>query len=535
MFSEKDGSEDETHLNIKKYEAIRKLLLSAGYFRAKADGLSKFDIVIGGLCWCIMASGKHVDANILFDENMPLGKKIKLSETVCKVLIKMKCKSLLIAHQIQGLDFAAVYPVVKWLVQRVFDFREEHGEDIRDLSRFQYQKRRGDSRASDHETQYMHDLTGRYKRERVLRRPVDLWEKTSTEKQLLQTCLLEFGERVGSLGSGGTGSTTAATGENEGDGRRAPANMQDAIAAAAADKRKNRAAGGSKSKRGGGADDAFDKATQRKFADLQKAEKRRLEKEARMQAEAESRLLKVLSGTSSEAETSVKGRDVGRLVTSQAGALEAASARYAADAEATRQMIEKREPHTRKGKAAAFKRRKAALMRQKQLKDKMAALMAKRIGMIRARAEKLDAQIRKSELHNAKVEAATAKLAALEGKSEFKSDLARLRELVLLNENLKSQEQDFKKSCEAQKDEWEAKIETVRSGDANGAETKRLLEIEEMFAEVESKYNRGRQLLARKAREVARLLRQIDDVPLRSELIQYERRFSELDDLLAAR
>ena len=254
-----------------------------------------------------------------------------------------------------------------------------------------------------------------------------------------------------------------------------------------------------------------------------------------MQAEAESRLLKVLSGTSSEAETSVKGRDVGRLVTSQAGALEAASARYAADAEATRQMIEKREPHTRKGKAAAFKRRKAALMRQKQLKDKMAALMAKRIGMIRARAEKLDAQIRKSELHNAKVEAATAKLAALEGKSEFKSDLARLRELVLLNENLKSQEQDFKKSCEAQKDEWEAKIETVRSGDANGAETKRLLEIEEMFAEVESKYNRGRQLLARKAREVARLLRQIDDVPLRSELIQYERRFSELDDLLAAR
>ena len=50
--------------------------------------------------------------------------------------------------------------------------------------------------------------------------------------------------------------------------------------------------------------------------------------------------------------------------------------------------------------------------------------------------------------------------------------------------------------------------------------------------QVSSKYNRGRQLLSKKAREVAKILRNIDEVPLRSELIQYERRFVELDELV---
>lgn len=536
MFNEEGAKDDESHLNIQKYESIMKLLLSAGYFRARAEGLSKFDKVIGGLCWCIMASGKHVDANILFDENMPLGKKIKLSETVCRVLIKMKCKSLLIAHQIQGLDFKAIYPVIKWLVQQVYDFRSEQGEDIREYTHHNFGKYHSAALGSDvleHERAYMHDLDEQYKRERVLRRPVEMWEKETSEKQLLQTCLLEFGERVSMsaarlLGDDKKSEDKKTKSKEKGGG------MSDAIASAAK-RRENRVkqSDGKRSKKKGA--DAFDKRTQKKFADLQKAERKREEREARLQAENEERLLKVLGGTSTDAENAVRGKNVGRLVTSQAAAIKAASDEYSADAEATRQLIEKREPQTRKGKAAAFKRRKAALERQMAMKEKMAAMMAKRVQMISARADGIEARVRKSEAHNKKVEAATAKLAELEGKSEFKSDLAKLRNLVLLNESLKMQEKEFKESCRTQKKEWETKIEAVRSGEGSAEETKRLLEIEEMYAEVSSKYNRGRQLLARKAREVARLLRQIDDVPLRSELIQYERRFTELDDLLAAK
>ena len=43
-----------------------------------------------------------------------------------------------------------------------------------------------------------------------------------------------------------------------------------------------------------------------------------------------------------------------------------------------------------------------------------------------------------------------------------------------------------------------------------------------------TKYNRLRQLLAEANLEVAHAVRTIDDVPTRTELIQYERRFVEL-------
>lgn len=43
-----------------------------------------------------------------------------------------------------------------------------------------------------------------------------------------------------------------------------------------------------------------------------------------------------------------------------------------------------------------------------------------------------------------------------------------------------------------------------------------------------AKYNHLRELLAEANREVATSVRIIDDIPTRSELIQYERRFTEL-------
>ena len=55
-----------------------------------------------------------------------------------------------------------------------------------------------------------------------------------------------------------------------------------------------------------------------------------------------------------------------------------------------------------------------------------------------------------------------------------------------------------------------------------------MREIEEMHTKVSAKYDKLRQLLAERNLEVARSIRIIDDVPSRTELIQYERRFVEL-------
>ena len=47
--------------------------------------------MLGGLAWCITASNVDVEADLLFDEEMTLGQKIKLGENVVAALRKMRC------------------------------------------------------------------------------------------------------------------------------------------------------------------------------------------------------------------------------------------------------------------------------------------------------------------------------------------------------------------------------------------------------------------------------------------------------------
>ena len=47
--------------------------------------------------------------------------------------------------------------------------------------------------------------------------------------------------------------------------------------------------------------------------------------------------------------------------------------------------------------------------------------------------------------------------------------------------------------------------------------------------------NINKQVLARKNQEIAKLTRAIDDIPTRAELLQYERRFVELFELVQVR
>lgn len=74
--------------------------------------------VIGGLAWSITASNVEVDIHLIYDEDANIGTKIKLSEAIEFALKRMKCPYPLQAHQIQGLDYPAVFPVVQWLVKK---------------------------------------------------------------------------------------------------------------------------------------------------------------------------------------------------------------------------------------------------------------------------------------------------------------------------------------------------------------------------------------------------------------------------------
>uniref|UniRef100_A0A8C6RJ82 CCDC93 N-terminal domain-containing protein n=1 Tax=Nannospalax galili TaxID=1026970 RepID=A0A8C6RJ82_NANGA len=135
---EVETREDEEQ-NVKLTE-ILELLVAAGYFRARIKGLSPFDKVVGGMTWCITTCNFDVDVDLLFQENSTIGQKIALSEKIVSVLPRMKCPHQLEPHQIQGMDFIHIFPVVQWLVKRAIETKEEMGDYIRSYSISQFQK-----------------------------------------------------------------------------------------------------------------------------------------------------------------------------------------------------------------------------------------------------------------------------------------------------------------------------------------------------------------------------------------------------------
>lgn len=55
----------------------------------------------------------------------------------------MKCPNKIGPHQIQGGDFIHIFPVVQWLVKRVFERRAEIGDFNRAYALNQYDKQFG--------------------------------------------------------------------------------------------------------------------------------------------------------------------------------------------------------------------------------------------------------------------------------------------------------------------------------------------------------------------------------------------------------
>ncbi|CAF1447354.1 unnamed protein product [Adineta steineri] len=126
-----------------KCDETMELLLAAGYFRVRIKGLSDFDKVVGGLAWSIQACNFAVDIDVLYQENTILGQKIALTERIVLVLSRMKCPHSIEPFQIQGGDFIHIFPVIQWLVKRVFERRAEIGDFNRAYTLNQYNKRFG--------------------------------------------------------------------------------------------------------------------------------------------------------------------------------------------------------------------------------------------------------------------------------------------------------------------------------------------------------------------------------------------------------
>ncbi|XP_071211150.1 coiled-coil domain-containing protein 93-like isoform X2 [Salvelinus alpinus] len=158
---------------------ILELLLAAGYFRARIKGLGPFD-----------------------KENSTIGQKIALTEKIVSVLPKMKCPHRLEPHQIQGLDFIHIFPVIQWLVKRAIETREEMGDYVRAYSVSQFQKTHSFPEDEDFlqrkekVVKAVLDVLEVYKPHRKYKRQVEAGALLDEESRVHST-LLEYGRRYG--------------------------------------------------------------------------------------------------------------------------------------------------------------------------------------------------------------------------------------------------------------------------------------------------------------------------------------------------
>ena len=123
-------------------QEVVQMLIDGGYLRAKIRGISEFDIIAGGLAWCVLNSRFSIDVE--FVENAAIRDKVRIAENITNALKEdMKCPHDLRPHQIQGLDFPKIAVVLEWLLKRVAAAREENAHSVREFTKLDFARRFG--------------------------------------------------------------------------------------------------------------------------------------------------------------------------------------------------------------------------------------------------------------------------------------------------------------------------------------------------------------------------------------------------------
>uniref|UniRef100_A0A7S4JGW8 CCDC93 coiled-coil domain-containing protein n=1 Tax=Guillardia theta TaxID=55529 RepID=A0A7S4JGW8_GUITH len=130
---------------------------------------------------------------------MTLGQKIMLGENIAAALRSMRCPFPLMSHQIRGLDFSALFPVIQWLVKQVISTREELAEKTRRHASLKFSQAHADSQAGeererDTSARALRSIKDKYKPKRKYRQRSA--RKEQPEHMHVQCVLLEYGQAL---------------------------------------------------------------------------------------------------------------------------------------------------------------------------------------------------------------------------------------------------------------------------------------------------------------------------------------------------
>lgn len=170
-----------------------------------------------------------------------------------------------------------------------------------------------------------------------------------------------------------------------------------------------------------------------------------------------------------------------------------------------------------------------ALQKQKTVLQNRVRKLTKDKDGLSAQVLELTEKINESRVKRQTIERSLKKAEEM-GINEQDSVYKRLEELLLVHDGLKEQEYNFREQCKSDLNILRGKLQDIESGTSEEEED-RLKEYEEQKEAV----TKARLQLAKKNRAIASLTRQLDDVPGRSELTQYQRRFMELYNQVSAK
>eukprot|EP01105_Mastigella_eilhardi_P003207 TRINITY_DN1412_c0_g2_i3.p1 TRINITY_DN1412_c0_g2~~TRINITY_DN1412_c0_g2_i3.p1 ORF type:complete len:514 (+),score=166.55 TRINITY_DN1412_c0_g2_i3:50-1591(+) len=434
-----------------KFAQIVELFVSGGYFRARIQGLSQFDKILGGLAWAISASNYELDLDI-FQENAPLGVKLRLGESIVRALIRMKCPYRLQTFQIKGLDYSNIFPVVQWLIKKVMETREERGDLVRQFSESQFRK----SYAMPEEAliqknkqsaqAFISEVRAHYKVQRKFRRHHSV-------APTVQHTLLEYGQLK----------TKDAT-QKDGD------------------------------------QSTSEDAEHKRYMDSMTS----------------------VEGGVNDIGAGVAERYFGTGFTVRDFAKPAAADEAAAPAggQGQKQFQEKMMAGKLKQLTKDIEAKQTALVEFREQHEVKATEV-----------KRLEAQLAQTVRTNRRIVLAIQKLDSLET-PENAAILRKLKELVSVQETLKSHEQRFKASCKRHLLHMKADIEAARQS-VHGGDEERIEMINQAYDRDATKLAKLHHLFTKKTREISILERKIDEVPSRLELSMYQRQFVELYDTIA--
>ncbi|XP_060910016.1 coiled-coil domain-containing protein 93 isoform X2 [Labrus mixtus] len=474
-----------------KLAEILELLLAAGYFRARIKGLSPFDKVVGGMTWCITTCNFDIDVDLLFQENSTIGQKIALTEKIVSVLPKMKCPHRLEPHQIQGLDFIHIFPVIQWLVKRAIETREEMGDYVRAYSISQFNKTHSlpedeeFNQRKDKAAKAVLDVLEVYKPQRRYRRQRDAGELLDEESKVHST-LLEYGRRYG---------FSKQSKQDQVDERKAVMGSS-----------------GCQSAPPGMAEVSEE-------ADLQAAEEMRIKT-----------LMTSMAAMASE-EGKLTASAVGQIVGLQSEEIKQIASEYAEK----QSELSSEERSERYGPLQQHRRAVASLNKQIEQKTKQLEELQAKHAEVKAGCDEAKKNLVEATEHSEKLEKEMKSLGEMEEQADS-SLLEKLRALVTMNENLKQQEQEFRTHCREEMTRLQQNIEELKtaSGQDTEEEKERNQLIDKQYNTDREKLQKIRLVMARRNREIAILQRKIDEVPSRAELTQYQKRFIELYSQVSA-